>query len=255
MKTTTVLFVFIACVTGMISCADKTDWNAKYLIEAKKAIATVEEKYEYIKPIYDKELKRTQTEEVCIVRNSVDELSETEAFSIAIAHPEKQKKTEKPDNVMFLHFGPSLQVFGDNDLFSSYYYHKINDDGTEEYYSMREYYLINEDSPYIQYVCESKLSDLNKDFIEPLSKAKYLAVVEDLVLAKPQFGQGGFIGGGVAAMVYMYNLETFEKMDSFWVTANNSDEVLVDNELDLLWNLYGNLENNLYYKLKTEILN
>ena len=251
MKTKTNLLICMLCVLGFASC---TDWSAKYLEEAKKAIATVENKYDYVKPVYDEFLNRSKTEDVCIVRNSADELSEMEAFSIALGLPESQKKTEKPDDVLILHFG-QFGIDCNNEIFEPEY--KNISFWDTEYVTMREYYLstyYDYDSRKIddRYSYEMKIEDLNRYFVEPLSKAKYLAVVEDLILAKPKYGQGGFVGGGVTAMVYMYNLDTFEKMDSFFVAAINSDKVQADDRNDLMIDLYRNLANNLYYKLKAE---
>ena len=234
----TKLFVAVLIVIGTSSC---TDWNAEYQKRLEQSAQPVMKKYNYCDNIYDKTLNKNRKvyEDIDKVDDAtLDLLSEYIPYNDPQFHDGYD--LDKLSNALFVHI-PS----GIDNVASSLFNKSIH---SYHYFYNEEIF----DKGYMKNV----LNQFNEVFIQPLKKADYLVVAENIIKVEPKIKRGGFSEGAVMCNVTIYDLRSFSEIDSYTVTAVNSNTVTawksdgkkISNG-DLSRDLYRNLKKIIIQKL------
>lgn len=232
---------FVLFVAVMSSC---TNWQAEYDAAYQEKKDSIMPRYEFIQD----QLEQARQNKNCKVFKNSDKLDAKTIAMILSALPDEEI------SVSGLSFDRSNAFF-------------LHVPGSSRSMNYSKFSHIFEESIFDQYDCakvknEEKMKQVLRNFkyevMKPISKSKYLVIAQDQILVKPVSHSDGFDEGVVLCLVQVYDLNTFEELDSHLVAATNSSKVTkfvrnnyssIDQD-DLMRNLYDNLESNIIRELK-----
>lgn len=239
-KTITRLIIGLFCVAGLTSC---TNWQAEYQKRFSESACAVKNKYEFIKATCEK----AEANKDCLEFSHVNDVDDVTLLVMSLSLPDEQA-----------HIGDShyLQNSSNAIIISNNKNIKDNSD------------IIKEDIGYPYYEnmkignkerMMKKLDDFYSEIVQPLERADYFVLVENSIVVSPCIEKGGFSGGGITCKLTLYDLNSFNEVDSFIVSAVNSDRIQRYkkeyehiNQQDLFSDLYANLSANIAQKLKED---
>ncbi len=242
------LVAIVACFVGfawsvfkaMFNAYDSTDWEAKYIENAKDVIAPIKEKYEFAQAFYQKSKENNDS---CIVVNKVEDLSYGQKAIL-------KKHIEEEDSIVGYHSDECILIHNcpsGGKGFSSHEYFGLEKLELYEAFSGQKI-DVNE---FNFNVLISKL----KQEVATFEKAKYLVVVTDKILVMPGRVTNFFYTGYVLSNVKIYNLKTRELIETIDVLSTNGEKVEVK-EIEGMTKFeeYG-LVDDLYIHHKYNIIN
>jgi len=229
--------ILLICLIGALCLSSCTDWKVEYQNRFTEAAMPVMEKYNFCKDICEKVVANNEL----IVYDDMDELNETSALVISLYLSEEMpydndgKDLNNLSNALFVRIPNSS---------SEYSWNLFEDDGLGSYY----YYEDQKDNVYDRESMEDALYEFNEEFVDPLKNADYFVVVEDLIKVRPKVYGNGFYGGCFLCQLTLYDLGSFEEMDSYFIATESSERVVrwKQNDADITnYDLEGDLRQNL----------
>lgn len=262
MKSRVTIFAaaFLA-VLGIASCSNsqskEQERQARLQEEYQKGISegisSIQDKYDSLKEMY--ETMREENTDCAEYRNQ-DALPPAEVINLVMYLPEEAQPLSDRSEEFLVLYNPSKNGVNLNDIWwervfgGDLYQRWINDlDWTY-------------DTLKTEYRKERCLQKFNDEVVQPLQTAKYLLVVTDELFVEPNLQSitYNYESGYVFANVSIYDINTKELVDSFYMAADNSNHLEFDTEkydrFSIDWNkAYPKLKRNLYERLRNNVIN
>jgi len=234
-------FIVSILTFSLVSCVD---WQEEYNKKIAEAAEPIQDRFEFLEEMHHK----MNVEGKCAIHDQDDNLSVDEVVLISKYNPKEiVAQVSNPEEWIVFHTPDSLG------------YH-MGDDGFLIKDKYNSYYRFVTDTVTSKDQLESKLRWFNEDVVEPIKTAKYLLVVSDEILIKPEvkykekYGfksreYEGFTGGYVLANVIVYGLSSKQQIDSYKVAAKNSEALECED-----YALRSELDRDLLENLKKSVL-
>lgn len=236
----TKLIIGLLCVVGLTSC---TDWQAEYLKRFSESACTIKNKYEFIKTTCEKaEANKDYVE--------FDHINDVDAVTLVVMSLSLPDEQAPAVDSRYLQNSSNAIIISNNKSIID------NSNIIEEEKGYSHYENIKIDNKeFMMY----ELDDFYNEIVQPLERADYFVLVENNIVVSPCIEKGGFSQGGVTCKLTLYDLNSFNEVDSYIVSAVNSDRIQRIkkeyehiNQQDLFSDLYANLRANIAQKLKED---
>ncbi len=238
--TITRLIIGLICVAALTSC---TDWQVEYQKRFSESACTVKNKYEFIKATCDK----AEANKDYVEFGHIKDVDDVTLVVMSLSLPDEQAPAV---DSRYLQNSTNAIIISNNKSIMDNSNIIDEDDGYSYYENMK---IDNKESMMYE------LDDFYSEIVQPLERADYFVLVENSIFVSPCIEKGGFSEGGVTCKMTLYDLNSFNEMDSFIVTAVNSDRIQRIkkehehiNQQDLFNDLYANLHANIAQKLKDD---
>lgn len=205
-------FLLLLLLAGIL--AGCTDYQAEYKKQLQEAFAPVKDKYEFAQNLY----KNIGENLNCITTNDLNSLSKEQQAMLS-------KVTNINDNSEQIYHPEDWIIFhnkakGGSDIgeYSTYDFFKENTYPSYDHF-------VNDSTIKKKDNMESALRLFKSQFVDKIKDFKYLIVVTDKILVKPQIFEDGFIKGCILSNVKIYDLNTKQECGSFDVVSENGDIV------------------------------
>lgn len=227
-------FLFLLVITVIF--AGCTDWKAEYKKRLNEAFEPVKDKFEFAEGIY----KDCDNRINCVTYDSYKDLP-AEHFQMLdkmYTGNEKSVLIQHPYDWIVLHnCARDGMNIGDKKYFDK--------DDLSSYYSYRDF-----NSSLNKKGVDAIIDNFNNGFVKVFERAKYLLLVTDKILIKPEvINAETFNMGYVYSEVKIYDLNTKEEIGTFDVLSENSDRLSTDLSAgQMIENLYNHHKDNVLVK-------
>lgn len=223
----------LLCTLFMTSCVD---WQKKYDKDLAEAAQPIKEKHEFVKAKY----REACANHHCRIYNSMADLPNDTLtnvfFDILFWENDDYPSEQQPPlpDVLF--------VFSDKTE-------------TETDALSRSYAGASQRKVIRRHDYKNYMNEFQGDVLQKYQDARYLVVVSDSILVKPDFVKDKeFITGSYLDKVTIYDLNTFEKKKEFMVLSRNTQHIMVNEEYSILDNLAKWRKLFIKAKVRKEIL-